>query len=192
MAERGEVAAQQPLEHDLAARLADRQAGRLAQRRDRGRVVVDPLELERDRAGVRRRGREARSPVTASTARQNAIVSPTDESPSARSTKNVARVGIEPGQPPLDPAVLVPVEQVQVEHLLAGRDQAHVERLPAGDADRSERELERLAADHVRLVVAGEPLALAPPRRGNASARWGGTSTRLSRLPLSGRMPYCS
>ena len=52
----------------------------------------------------------------------------------------------------LDAAVLVPLEEVEVEELLAARDQAHVERLLCDAADRPEGELEGLAGDVVRGV----------------------------------------
>src|SRR5262249_46666448 len=60
--------------------------------------------------------------------------------------------GTAAAQPPLQAAVLVPGEQVQVDDLLATGHQAVVQRLHADLADRAERELERLPAAGARRV----------------------------------------
>jgi hypothetical protein len=54
------------------------------------------------------------------------------------------------------------MEEVDVQNLLACRDEAHVERLPAGDPDRPEGKLECLPTDVVgRADLAGDRAA--PP-----------------------------
>ena len=152
MTERRQVQAQQLLEHDLAARLTDRQSRALTERGDRGRVVVDPLELERHRPRMQGGGRHLGAAGHLDRPAERERVADRGEPVGALDEERAA-LRVKAGQATLDAPVLVPVEEVQVEHLLTGGHQAHVERLPAHDADRAEGKLERRTAHHVGFVV---------------------------------------
>ena len=84
----------------------------------------------------------------------------------------------------LHATVLMPLEQVEVEYLFTGCHQAHVERLPADDPHGSERELERLAGDHVRLVVARQPPTLPLPQPWETVGAMGGHQHSVEPLDL--------
>ena len=100
-------------------------------------------------------------PAIDSAALQNASVLPTADSPSVRSTKKRAWGRSESLQAPLDAAILVPLEKVEVDDFLAARHQSHVDRLLAHGANWPKRELDHLASDEVggvdlaSLVVRG-------------------------------------
>jgi hypothetical protein len=126
-------------------------------------VVIDPFEFQRDRSTVRRRLRDNGAACSLDRAAERDRVTHRREPVGALDEERCA-IGIEPQEPPLDSPVLVPVEQVQVEDLLACSHQPHIQRLPAGHADGAEWKLERLARYHVRLVVTSKPGPLSSPQ----------------------------
>jgi len=112
-------------------------------------VVVDAFELECEQARRDRRGWGFR---VAGGGLDGSAVGAGDghrREPFRSFGEDEAALGVEAAQAAFDAAVLVPVEEVEVEHLFAGGDQPHVERFPARGADGAEGKLEGFAADVV-------------------------------------------
>ena len=127
-----------------------------------------------------------------SAALQNAHELPTAESPSARSTKNRRASRVEALQTSLYPAVLVPLQQVEVDYLLAAGDETHVERLLPDGPYRAEREFEGLTCDEEGGMDLPGHMGRGRAEPGEALVASGGTITQLRGLPPWGRTPNCS
>ena len=123
-------------------------------------MVVDAFELERDSAGVGGGRRDVCLGHCLHGAAERDGVADAGEAVGALDEERRSIRG-QAGEALFDTAMLVPMKQIEVEHLLPGGHQPHVQRLPADDPHGPEGELEGLAADHVRLVVSGQMRALA-------------------------------
>ncbi|MGD0927478.1 MAG: hypothetical protein ABR926_20060 [Streptosporangiaceae bacterium] len=151
MTERGGVQPQRPFQRDLRGGLADGQPGRLAEGRQRSRMVVQPLQFQGDGPGeLRGRWRLGAQGRLGRRGERPAHPDRTQPFGPFREGHGLGRPAAL--QPPLDTAMLVPGEQVEVHDFLTAGHQAVVQRFHASLADRAERELERLTADRVRGV----------------------------------------
>src|SRR6266851_5292834 len=114
-------------------------------------MVVEALKLQRDSPGPLGGGRRPRvERCLDGCCERPAHGDGTEALSSLDVEERIARCAA--AEPPLQAAVLVPGEQVQVDDFLAAGDEAVVQGFDADLADRPERELERVAAYRVRRV----------------------------------------